>query len=445
MPVMKLHIAAGIMFTRQVVAAVIVMLTAILVAKLLSVADNGVYASLSLVPLMASNLASLGVGPSVVYQVSSKAFPVTDILVASFVVSVATSMLAVGLLIALWRFDFLPSIFNEFKQATTFAIFATIPLLVFTNIVSTLHGLQLFREFGLLSLLPPTAFFIGLIVLVVFYEPSVSLDNIIKLLFMAYSVSAITLLLYFRKELEVGVSHLARGLKCYKLLLGYGLKAYIGNVIGLLNYRLNYFFILTFAGSAQLGLFAVATMFCEGLWLVSSSTASVIFPRVASASDKSLAVAGVTLIAARLVLYITAAAALCLMPLIEIIVNTFLGSRYAEVNVIVYILTPGVLCMALARVLANEIAGRGFPAVNTKIAGLSLAVNVAANLILIPQYGVNGAAAAASIAYVTLSTLTVQAYSRIVGVSVGQIISPRVADIHTALRFVRSMFSAVPK
>jgi O-antigen/teichoic acid export membrane protein len=133
------------------------------------------------------------------------------------------------------------------------------------------------------------------------------------------------------------------------------------------------------------------------------------------------------------------------MPLIEIIVNTFLGSRYAEVNVIVYILTLGVLCMALARVLANELAGRGFPAVNAKIAGLSLAVNVAANLILIPQYGVNGAAAAASIAYVTLSTLTVQAYSRIVGVSVGQIISPRVADIHTALRFVRSMFSAVPK
>jgi Na+-driven multidrug efflux pump len=55
-----------------------------------------------------------------------------------------------------------------------------------------------------------------------------------------------------------------------------------------------------------------------------------------------------------------------------------------------------------AKVLANEIAGRGYPKYNSINAGLALVLTIVFDLILIPRYAVLGAALASTIAYTAI-------------------------------------------
>ena len=65
------------------------------------------------------------------------------------------------------------------------------------------------------------------------------------------------------------------------------------------------------------------------------------------------------------------------------------------------------------RVFGNDLAARGRPGINAWIAAMNLLVNVVANLILIPDYGLYGAAIATSLSYSVFAIASALAYLRI--------------------------------
>jgi O-antigen/teichoic acid export membrane protein len=65
-----------------------------------------------------------------------------------------------------------------------------------------------------------------------------------------------------------------------------------------------------------------------------------------------------------------------------------------------WILLPGALCMAVQSILGNDLAGRDYPMAIVWIWTALLITNVALNLIWIPRYGIAGAAASSTVAYV---------------------------------------------
>lgn len=73
-------------------------------------------------------------------------------------------------------------------------------------------------------------------------------------------------------------------------------------------------------------------------------------------------------------------------------------------------LLPGVVLLGGAKVLTNEITGRGYPHYNSINAGLALVLTVVLDLVLIPRYGVLGAALASSIAYSAISFTAIGFY-----------------------------------
>jgi len=66
------------------------------------------------------------------------------------------------------------------------------------------------------------------------------------------------------------------------------------------------------------------------------------------------------------------------------------------------VLLPGVVLLGGAKVLTNEIAGRGYPHYNSVNSGLALILTVILDLVLIPRYGALGAALASSLAYTAI-------------------------------------------
>lgn len=74
-------------------------------------------------------------------------------------------------------------------------------------------------------------------------------------------------------------------------------------------------------------------------------------------------------------------------------------------------LLPGVVVMAWGRVLANGASARGKPGVYLAATSLGLVVNVIANVVLIPRYGIVGAAVATTLVYALVTAVLVWEYS----------------------------------
>ncbi len=80
--------------------------------------------------------------------------------------------------------------------------------------------------------------------------------------------------------------------------------------------------------------------------------------------------------------------------------NVYLtGSRKYPPDQIIYFLLPGILLFSPVRVLSTYFMGTGKPAVNTFVNSVTLIVNIALNLLVIPRMGVKGAAMASAISY----------------------------------------------
>jgi Na+-driven multidrug efflux pump len=89
---------------------------------------------------------------------------------------------------------------------------------------------------------------------------------------------------------------------------------------------------------------------------------------------------------------------------------------------------PGIVAYSVVAVLGPYLVGSGAPATYTMAVLAGLAINVAADVVLIPLVGMPGAAIGASIAYAATALVVVLAFVRMTGQGVRDTLVPRRAD-----------------
>jgi len=67
----------------------------------------------------------------------------------------------------------------------------------------------------------------------------------------------------------------------------------------------------------------------------------------------------------------------------------------------------------LSRVLANDIAARGRPELNIWTAIITFIVNIVGNVLLIPEYGIKGAAIATTLSYIATTIACIIFYAKL--------------------------------
>ena len=82
----------------------------------------------------------------------------------------------------------------------------------------------------------------------------------------------------------------------------------------------------------------------------------------------------------------------------ELILLVF-GSAMLPALVPLWLLLPGIVSMAAAKVISSYLSGIGKPIYTTYIAAGAVIVTVVLDLLLIPPYGISGAAVASTITY----------------------------------------------
>jgi len=96
----------------------------------------------------------------------------------------------------------------------------------------------------------------------------------------------------------------------------------------------------------------------------------------------------------------------------EIVINLFFGSEYLPATLPLQLLSIGCIFLAIYSIISSVLTGIGKPAEATKVILTAFLINLALNLILIPNYGIFGSSLSALVSYVSCFILALHVVKR---------------------------------
>lgn len=182
-------------------------------------------------------------------------------------------------------------------------------------------------------------------------------------------------------------------------VLSYGWKAHLSNILAFVNYRADIYLVNLILSPATTGIYVIAVQIAERLWILSQAVSTVLLPRLSSMHDDPGGRLKLTQRAGLVVFLASAAVSAAAAVLLDWMIAPVFGKVYEEALPAFVWLLPGVVAASGSRVYANCIAAAGKPEWNMYVSFLVMIINIVGNIILIPEYGIVGAALATSLSY----------------------------------------------
>ena len=220
----------------------------------------------------------------------------------------------------------------------------------------------------------------------------------------------------------------APNLALARQMIGYALRIYAATVLSFLVIRFDLFLVNLYLGARQAGLYSVAAVIAEGMFLLPVAIGMNIFFRVARGDEEQLTV---IVFRSMIVLYgaLCLAAAAVAGPLIPLL----FGEAFVDSVTLFYCLLPGIFSLGMLTILSYHFAGRGYPGKATLYWAFGLGLNVALNVAFLNDLGTYFAALASSISYTVIFLLHMHLFVREVG---RRALRPRVGEVARAVAAV---------
>jgi len=182
-------------------------------------------------------------------------------------------------------------------------------------------------------------------------------------------------------------------------VLKYGIITQTANILNIGNNRLSFYVIRHFLGLSVLGVYNAGIQLTEGLRVIGQSIAVVQFSTISNTNEPEYA-RTLTIRLMKLSVLLTATALLVLLVIPENIYSLLLTKDFSDVKPVIIALSPGVMALAINNIFSHYFSGMGNPKINlhAKITGLVFTLMLL--FILIPAFGIIGAALTASISYI---------------------------------------------
>jgi len=409
----------------------------VLVARALGPGGRGAYALFVVSTAFGQMLLGLGFGNAAVYFLNKRELPLRQIVSALHVVvglSAIVTALAVAAVVP-WAGA---GVLGEGLPA--WLLIAAVPALIWSSALTvTLQAQSRFAEMGVALVAQPA---LMLALVAVTYAVGHPTPALVVWFWVASNVGSGAVAVW-----RIGLANFdfARIVRprwaVLRTMAGFGIKGEAGNALQLMNYRLDQYVVKAFVSIAGVGYYAVGVSLAEAVWLIPNSVALVLLPRLTAASDDE--VRWMTPVAARNTILVAAAGSAVLAVAAPIVVPALFGHAYDKSVRALWWLLPGTVALAGSKVLTSYIFSQGRPFVNTMITMASLVVTVGALFVLVPAYGVSGAAAASSLAYGAHLCAALYAYRRISGQSPVEALLPRPSDLHLYTDALRGALARV--
>ena len=234
------------------------------------------------------------------------------------------------------------------------------------------------------------------LIILFFLVHRVRIDSYIYSLYVSYSlayfISLAGILKYFDninfKEISKVVPNMFR----------LGFFTQIANISQIFNYRLGYYLIDNFIGRASLGKFSVGVQVAESTWLIGRSISTIHYSNVSNSDNKDQSRYSTILF----VKFITALTALLLLIILLLPNSLFefvFGKDFSGIPWIIFSLSFGIISLSANMMFSAFFSGNGKIHLNTIGSFIGLVATLCFAFILIPKYGIIGAAISNSISY----------------------------------------------
>jgi len=215
-------------------------------------------------------------------------------------------------------------------------------------------------------------------------------------------------------------------------VLGIGGRLHAGVVFWYLLLRVDVFIVAAMLGAADVGLYSLAVLFAELVWLLANPLVVAITPFQAAedlddAGRLSFKAARFNVALAFALSAVFAATLWWLLPLAY-------GQRFAPSYGALVALLPGIIAVAASRPLALWLIRHGRPWVYSATMVGAFGVNVALNVVLIPGLGIAGASLASTIAYTSLAVVHITWALRLGRLRLREALAPQPGDLRTLWR-----------
>jgi O-antigen/teichoic acid export membrane protein len=350
--------------------------------------------------------------------------------------SVAAACAAMGLAVGLGLWWFSTVAPKEYEFLAVLALGAPLMLLA-PNLSGIWLGTGNMEAMGRVSLMPPILTLAG-IGLSFAVRGHIDLQAVLWSWVAARIVVALGTVEIARRSGWIGRPRLSA------LQSQWGFVGVIGltNLVGILNYKVDLFLVERLLGLEQTGVYSVAVLIAELLWLLSSSITQAAYGRIGQpdaheASRVTLRAAHASLVALGLVSPLLWIVAAWLLPVL-------FGPVYRAALVPLALLMPGVVVFGAASALSAYFTNHaGRPHVPAALAALSLVLTIVVSLWLIPMWGTVGAALATSLAYGLSIVVAAGMFCRLSGVPLGRLLRPDWTALRSDLEWMRSAASRI--
>lgn len=410
------------------------MVTSIALARLLAPAGRGEFALFSQLLVLASGLAALGLGAAYAYYLSNGEERQEEITLHAIFASLLLGSLASATIFVLYRF--LPTLFGEISPALIWFAGLLIPFaLLEANLRQLLLGRKRILSYNVLRTLRPLLFMVLLLGLAIAGESSVW--TAVWGFSGALVLTVVAGLFLILRSACIDWGHLVR---LTRKLFSYGLRAYVGNIFLALSYRLDVFLINFFLGSMSLGYYAVAVNMAEVLLIVPYAVGSVLFPYLSSQAETAADTAART---SRILLLLALAAGLFLGTFGHILLPLMFSEEYTNSISSFRLLLPGVITMSVNYALMQAFSASNRPGLSSFVLVVGVILNVIANIVLIPSFGIQGAAVASTLSYSLTAVMSIYFFYRIFGIAPRQVLLVQLADLTDLQQILRKQYRRI--
>ena len=204
-----------------------------------------------------------------------------------------------------------------------------------------------------------------------------------------------------------------------------------------LSFRLSYYLIEKYWGTATLGIYSNGTSLVESIWLISQSIALVQYASIANTVEKEFAVQ-TTVSSLKLCLM---ASVLCLIPLLLVPPSVYafiFGEEFGLVKEVMIYMAPGVIFFTVANITGHYFSGTGRLRYNAIASSIGLMVTLSLAFILVPLFPLMGAALTSSFSYLVTAIFLMAVFKKESGLKLSNLLFD-IADIKMYINSVKNL------
>ncbi len=402
----------------------------ILLSRWLLPEGKGIYALVILIPMTLARVASLGMPQALTHYVGKDESRVPALLAgATLVAAVAGGACIVAFAVVERSYPL--AIFAHAPTPAKIAAVGIVPLLLWVQFASgLLLGLDRQAAYRGVRLTEAVALLVGVAALVVGrgYLVYGALGAWLASQVAAAAVCLATLARYRLLRFRWDGALLLRCLR-------YGGAAWIGGMASYLLLRADLYLVNAYLGSEAVGHYSVAVALFTILFTLPLSGALAVLPQVTRTdAAEARRITALTSRVITLACVVVASVSLLVAPAGVVLL---FGEAFAPAIAPLLLLLPVFLLFGAGAIVHAAMQGMGDlrPYAYANLAGMVL--NITLNLFWIPRWGLPGAAAASTIAYLLMAALQVAAYARRSGTPVRDLLIVKRDDWSLVADFVR--------